>query len=145
MVGRLIRIASDRYQLNQNSEINVTPFVDVMMVLLIIFMLSLPAATVSLKLDLPPASNKGRAVQPTYVSLGPDGALFIGDKATSLARLSADLAGVVGGANPRAQRIYVRADRGVRYGAFLQVVDTLHASGFHAVGLVNEETPASAM
>ena len=138
MAGRLIQTGSTRFRLNQNSEINVTPFVDVMMVLLIVFMVALPVATTSLKLDLPPAS-KGAAGQPVFVSLQRDGTLFIGESRTSLANLPDDLRRSIGGARPTAERIYVRADRGVRYGAFMQVVSRLHSSGYHTVGLVNEE------
>jgi len=137
MAGRLIQAGSPRFRLNQNSEINVTPFVDVMMVLLIVFMVALPVATTSLKVDMPPA-GKSAGAEPTYVSLQKDGALFIGATATSLAALPVDLRATIGGPDPTAQRVYVRADRGVRYGAFMQVVSRLHASGYHAVGLINE-------
>jgi biopolymer transport protein ExbD len=137
MVGRLIQ-RPDRFQLNQNSDINVTPFVDVMMVLLIVFMVALPAATVSLKLDLPPA-GKSALAEPVYVSLQRGGALFIGDKTTTLDTLSTDLAKRVGGRNPHSERVYVRADRSVRYGDFMRVVNRLHTDGFHAVGLINEQ------
>lgn len=138
MAGRLIQAGSTRFRLNQNSEINVTPFVDVMMVLLIVFMVALPVATNSIKLDLPPAA-KGAAGQPTYVSLQRNGALFIGQAPTSLAALPADLTRIIGGAKPTSARVYVRADRGVRYGAFMAVVSRLHSSGYRSVGLINEE------
>jgi biopolymer transport protein ExbD len=138
MVGKLIQ-RPDRYRLAQNSDINVTPFVDVMLVLLIIFMVALPAATVSLKLDLPKAQRGDALTQPVYVSLQRGGALFIGERPTSLSTLAADLSRVVGGANPRGQRVYVRADKGVRYGDFVRVVSQLQLSGFHSVALVNEE------
>jgi biopolymer transport protein ExbD len=138
MAGRLLSAGPDRFRLVQNSDINVTPFVDVMMVLLIVFMVALPVATTSLKLDLPPAS-KGVATEPIYVSLQRGGALFIGDRPTTLASLPADLARTIGGSKPTAARVYVRADRGVRYGDFMRVVSCLHAGGYHAVGLVNEE------
>jgi biopolymer transport protein ExbD len=139
MTGRLLSAVPDRFRLTQNSDINVTPFVDVMLVLLIIFMVALPAATVSLKLDLPPAS-KSAAAEPTYVSLQRNGTLFIGARPTTLASLTADLASTIGGSNPTAERIYVRGDRGVRYGDFMRVVSRLHAGGYHAVGLINEAT-----
>jgi biopolymer transport protein ExbD len=138
MAGRFTP-TPDRFRLNQNSDINVTPFVDVMMVLLIVFMVSLPAATVSLKLDLPPA-QRGIAGHPIYVSLQSDGRLFIGEKATTLEALSAELSRRIGGANPQMAQVYVRADRGVRYGDFMRIINQLHARGFHAVGLVSEET-----
>jgi biopolymer transport protein ExbD len=138
MAGRLISLGPDRYRLVQNSEINVTPFVDIMLVLLIVFMVAMPMATVSLKLDLPPADGAAVGPPPTVVSLQKGGALFIGESPTSLDRLSGELARRIGGANPRAQRVYVRAERGVRYGDFVGLVSRLHQDGFHAVGLVNE-------
>ena len=138
MVGKLIT-RPDRFQLTQNSDINVTPFVDVMLVLLIIFMVAMPVATVSLKLDLPKAQSGEAPVEPIYVSLQRSGGLYIGDQPTSLSTLAADLTRRIGGSNPTAQRVYVRADQGVRYGDFVQVVSQLHVGGFHSVGLVNEE------
>ena len=137
MAGRLIQAGSARFRLNQNSDINVTPFVDVMMVLLIVFMVALPVATVSIKVDLPQAGG-GAAARPTYVSLQRGGALYIGDRPTTLEGLAADLAATVGGAHPTQAHIYVRADRGVTYGEFMAVVGQLHAGGFQSVGLVSE-------
>ena len=138
MAGKLTTSGPDRFRLAQNSEINVTPFVDVMLVLLIIFMVAIPAATSSLKLDLPLAHASAVPVEPTYVSLQRDGSLFLGDKPTSLATLSHDLAVQLGGAAPGSQQICVRADRAVRYGAFVEVVDRLQADGYRKVGLISE-------
>jgi biopolymer transport protein ExbD len=139
MAGRLVSLGSGRYQLAQNSDINVTPFVDIMLVLLIIFMVAIPAAVVAVKVDLPPAEAGIPPRLPTYVSLQKGGALFIGDRPTSLASLGVDLAGAIGGPNPTKERVYVRADKGVPYGDFMAVVNRLQASGYHAVGLVAEE------
>src|SRR3546814_19435229 len=83
-----------RFDLGQSSDINVTPFVDVMLVLLIIFMVAIPAATVSIKLDLPPAipPPPGTKVkEPILINLQPGGGLFIGEKKTTLLTLPADL------------------------------------------------------
>jgi biopolymer transport protein ExbD len=112
--------------------------VDIMLVLLIIFMVAIPAAVVAVKVDLPPASSGSPPKLPTYVSLQKDGALFIGDRPTRLATLSGDLRAVIGGSNPTKERIYVRADKGVPYGAFMAVVNRLEASGYRSVGLVSE-------
>ena len=138
MALKLMSSGPDRFRLEHNGDINVTPFVDVMLVLLIIFMVAMPMATTSLKLDLPPAKAGSASVDPTYVSLQPDGLLFLDEKPTSLATLGADLTAKLGKDATR-QEIYVRADVGVRYGAFVAVVDQLRADGFHKVGLVAEE------
>jgi biopolymer transport protein ExbD len=141
MAGKLLGGGYDRYRLVQNADINVTPFVDIMLVLLIIFMIALPVAQVSLKLDLPPAGQSD-GTPPTVVTLRRDGVLVIGETPTSLAHLSGDLSQALGGPDPKARRVYVRAETGVRYGAFVQLVSQLHHDGFHAVGLVNEEVPS---
>lgn len=116
------------------SDINVTPFVDVMLVLLIIFMVALPVATVALKLDLPPPRAAAGAA-PLVISIRTDGRLFIGDRATSLATLGADMRTSLA----EGQKVYVRADRGVRYGGFVAVIDTLREAGYDDVGLVSEQ------
>ncbi|WP_395670445.1 biopolymer transporter ExbD [Phenylobacterium sp.] len=135
-----------KFDLGQNSDINVTPFVDVMLVLLIIFMVSIPAATVSIKLDLPPAipPPPGTVVkEPVLVNIQQGGALYIADKATSLDTLPNDLAAVLRVEDPTTapteQRVYIRADRTVRYGDFMSVMNTLQGNGFYQVALINEE------
>ena len=139
MAGRLNSLESGRYAVAANADINVTPFVDIMLVLLIIFMVAIPATVVAVKVDLPPASAGAPPKLPTYVSLTRAGTLFIGDRKTSLATLASDLDGVIGGADPRRERIYVRADKGVPYGDFMAVVSRLETSGYRSVGLVAEE------
>ncbi|MCR5877832.1 biopolymer transporter ExbD [Phenylobacterium sp. J367] len=134
-----LNASGSAYALNQNAEINVTPFVDVMLVLLIIFMVAIPAATVSVKVDLPPARAAAQPqVAPTYVSVQQGGGLYIGDRPTTLATLSADLAAAIGTNDPRNERVYIRADVGVRYGDFMTVMNTLKADGFQRVALVSE-------
>src|SRR3569833_2751294 len=112
-----------RFGLSQNSNINVTLLVDVMLVLLIIFMVAIPAATVSIKLDLPPAipPPPGTKVkEPTLINIQRGGNVFIGDKATSIGTLPADLARQLTiddpATPPTEQRVYIRADRDVLYG-----------------------------
>ena len=130
-----------KFDLGQNSDINVTPFVDVMLVLLIIFMVSIPAATVSIKLDLPPAipPPPGTKVEePTLINIQVAG-LYIGDQPTTLATLPADLARKLNKPNPTEERVYIRADRTVRYGDFMQVMNTLQGNGYFQVALINED------
>ena len=135
-----------RFDLGQNSDINVTPFVDVMLVLLIIFMVAIPAATVSIKLDLPPAIPPPigtKVKEPILINLSPGGGVFIGDKATSLDTLPADLSRTLTVDDPTLpptqQRVYIRADKQVRYGDFMAVMNTLQGNGFYQVALINEE------
>jgi biopolymer transport protein ExbD len=135
-----------RFDLGQNSDINVTPFVDVMLVLLIIFMVAIPAATVSIKLDLPPAipPPPGTKVkEPILINIQAGGGLFIGETATSLATLPADLSRTLTADDPTLpptqQRVYIRADKQVRYGDFMSVMNNLQGNGFYQVALINEE------
>ena len=135
-----------KFDLGQNSDMNVTPFVDVMLVLLIIFMVSIPAATTSIKLDLPPAipPPPGTKVkEPILVNIQEGGKLFIGERPTSLDALPADLSGVLQIEDPTIppteQRVYIRADRTVRYGDFMAVMNILQGNGFFQVALINEE------
>ena len=89
-----------RFHVEANSEINVTPFVDVMLVLLIIFMVAAPLATVSVKLDLPPAEAppSPSPPKPVYISIQKNGHIFIGDFKTDVASLPDDLKKAVGNA-----------------------------------------------
>jgi len=135
-----------RFDLGQNSDINVTPFVDVMLVLLIIFMVAIPAATVSIKLDLPPAipPPPGTKVkEPILINIQAGGGVFIGEKPTSLPALPADLSRTLAADDPTLpptqQRVYIRADKQVRYGDFMTVMNTLQGNGFYQVALINEE------
>ncbi|HEX3364001.1 biopolymer transporter ExbD [Phenylobacterium sp.] len=135
-----------RFDLGQNSDINVTPFVDVMLVLLIIFMVAIPAATVSIKLDLPPAipPPPGTKVkEPILINIQAGGGVYIGEKPTSLATLPADLSRTLSADDPTLpptqQRVYIRADKQVRYGDFMSVMNTLQGNGFYQVALINEE------
>src|ERR1700742_43699 len=113
MVAKLGGGGGGRFDLGQNSDINVTPFVDVMLVVLIIFMVAIPAATVSIKLDLPPAippAPGSKVEEPVLVNIQQGGSVFIGDKATSLEGLPSDLSAVLSqkepGKAPTEQRVY---------------------------------------
>jgi TonB system transport protein ExbD (group 1) len=127
--------------IEQNSEINVTPFVDVMLVLLIIFMVAAPLASVSVKVELPtaiapPAPNPPK---PVYISIKPDGRVYVGDNETFVDSLGADLETLIGNRNPADERIFIRGDKGVRYGDFMEVMNALQDSGFYSVALVGED------
>jgi len=135
-----------KFDLGQNSDMNVTPFVDVMLVLLIIFMVSIPAATVSIKLDLPPAipPPPGTKVkEPILINIQRGGVVFIGEAPTNLDSLTRDLSTALTRDDPTLppteQRVYIRADRDVIYGDFMAVMNTLQGNGFYQVALINEE------
>jgi biopolymer transport protein ExbD len=137
-----------KYDLGNNADINVTPFVDVMLVLLIIFMVSAPLATVSIKVDLPPATppppDAPKPRDPVYISIGSNGQLNLsGRQNTDLSRLVDDLTVQLRDFDPNKpppeQTTLIRADREVLYDDFMQVVNTLQQAGFYKVGLISEE------
>jgi biopolymer transport protein ExbD len=135
-----------RYTIAQNSDINVTPFVDVMLVLLIIFMVSIPAATVSIKLDLPPAKAPPSAEKrpdPVFISImGPDD-IYIGPQKTSMDRLIGDVAAALRVSDPNTplsdQRVLVRGDKDITYADFVKVINELQQNGYLKIGLINED------
>lgn len=131
-----------KYTVQQNSDINVTPFVDVMLVLLIIFMVSIPPATVSIKLDLPPAHSPPSNVKqkdPVFISImGPED-IYIGSKKTTLEQLPGDLIVALADPHPYDQRVLLRGDKDIQYDDFVKVLNTLQQHGFLKVALINED------
>ncbi|MDP3801553.1 biopolymer transporter ExbD [Brevundimonas sp.] len=126
--------------IEQNADINVTPFVDIMLVLLIIFMVAAPLATVSIKLDLPPPPlDVVEPKEPVYVTVQTSGALFIADRPTTMETLAADVCAAQAVTNCRDERVFVRAQPDVTYDRFMTVMNALQANGFHQVGLLNED------
>jgi len=137
-----------KYDLGQNSDINVTPFVDVMLVLLIIFMVSAPLATVSIRVDLPPATEQPDDAppprDPVYISIRENGQLNLsGREDTALFRLIGDLSRQLEAFDPTQpvveQSVLIRADGQVLYNDFMEVVNLLQQNGFYKVGLISEE------
>jgi biopolymer transport protein ExbD len=131
---------------DQNAEINVTPFVDVMLVLLIIFMVSAPLATVSIRLDLPPPippdPNDPPPPPPTFISVSQGGTLYVttgeGVPAeVTLEGLDGELARRLN--NDRSERVMIRADADVPYNDFMVVMNDLQTNGWLQVGLINED------
>jgi biopolymer transport protein ExbD len=142
MAAKLSGSGGGKYAVEANSEINVTPFVDVMLVLLIIFMVAAPLASVTVKVVLPPAVAKTSTnpPKPVYISIQPDGSLFIGDFRTDLATLGEDLRKAIGNKrNPEKERIFIRADTNVLYGDFMGVMNMLQDNGFYSVALIGED------
>lgn len=130
-----------RYNVEQNSEINVTPFVDVMLVLLIIFMVAAPLASVSIEVKLPTAVAKPRPNPPTpvYISITPNGDIFLGDNPSDLASIGADLRDQIPVRSQATARIFIRGDKKVRYGDFMQLMNTLQDNSFYSVALIGED------
>ena len=120
------------------SEINVTPFVDVMLVLLIVFMVAAPLLTVGVPVDLPDAAARPLPDdnKPIEISVDQNGAIFLGDASVRLNELVARLSAVT--RNRVDARIYVRGDQSLPYGTVMQVVGTINAAGFKRVALVTE-------
>ena len=137
---------SGKYDLGQNSDINVTPFVDVMLVLLIVMMVAVPVATLAIKVDLPPATpTASKPKPPTFISIRSGGTFSIvspdrGIQQTTLDRLSADLVTNLGPDAPN-QSILIRADRDVRYSVFMSVVNQLKGDGYDKLSLITEGRP----
>jgi biopolymer transport protein ExbD len=141
MAAKLGGKRGGRYALGQNADINVTPFVDVMLVLLIIFMVSAPPSTLAIKIDLPPAipnPNEVHPKKPTYISIRDNGQILIVDAPTSLDTLARDLAAKFAVPDPRSQTVLIRADRLVRYKDFMAVVNDLQTNGYYKVALIAE-------
>src|SRR6185312_7428923 len=129
---------------SETHDINVTPFIDVILVLLIIFMVAAPLSTVDLPIDLPSstATPQKKPDKPTYVSIKPDLALAIGETAVKRVDLVREL-----DAQPDASHdkpIFLRADRSVPYGEMMGVLEILRAGGYTKVKLVAlERAPAA--
>ncbi|WP_323716689.1 TonB system transport protein ExbD [Paracoccus aminovorans] len=129
----------------ESHEINVTPFIDVMLVLLIIFMVAAPLATVDVNVDLPVsnATPAQRPDQPVYITVKPDLTLAIGNEDVPAGGLAAALSQAT--ENNREQRIFLRADREVSYGDLMGVMNTLRETGYLKIALVGlEAAPAAA-
>jgi len=128
--------------LDEVHEINVTPFIDVMLVLLIIFMVAAPLATVDIAVDLPAstAQPQPRPDKPLYLTLKADLTLLLGEQPVTREALGAALAGAASG--DKGARIFVRADRGVPYGEVMEAMNVLRNAGFLKVALVGLEKSA---
>jgi biopolymer transport protein TolR len=123
------------------SEINVTPFVDVMLVLLIVFMVTAPLLSAGVPVDLPETDAKPLAVekQPVTVTIDPDGKIFVKDDQVALDQLVAKLNAV--STQGLDERIYVRGDKAASYGTIMRVMGTINGAGFRHIALVSVQEP----
>ena len=124
------------------AEINVTPMVDVMLVLLIIFMVAAPLLTAGVPIDLP--DSKAKAIsdednKPLEVSIAKDGRIFVGETETTEERIVTILTSMTED-NPD-RRIYIRGDKGIDYGKVMKVLGTINGAGFNKVALISEAAP----
>jgi biopolymer transport protein ExbD len=126
----------------ETHEINVTPFIDVILVLLIIFMVAAPLSTVDLPIDLPSssASPQKKPDKPTYVSIKPDLALAIGENLVRRVDLVSALDALPDAGKDRP--IFLRADRAVPYGELMNVLEILRTGGYSKIKLVTLEAVA---
>ena len=143
MAGGIRESSGD--DLVENHEINVTPFIDVMLVLLIIFMVAAPLATVDVNVDLPVsnATPAQRPDQPVYVTVKPDLSLAIGNDDVSTEGLAAALGTAT--ENNKETRIFLRADKEVQYGDLMGVMNTLRETGYLKIALVGLEAAPAAV
>jgi biopolymer transport protein TolR len=120
------------------SEINVTPMVDVMLVLLIVFMVTAPLLTVGVPIDLPQtrAQQLQGDKEPLTISVDTDGKIYLQDTEIVLDEVVPKLLAIA--ANGYDQRIYVRGDRRVNYGTMMRVMGTISEAGFRRIALVTE-------
>jgi len=123
-------------------EINVTPFIDVMLVLLIIFMVAAPLATVDISVNLPTstAPEQPRPDKPVFVTIKPDLAIAVGEAVVARDALPGALDSATNGRKD--QNIFVRADKSVSYGELMGVMNVLRDAGYLKLALVGLETPA---
>jgi biopolymer transport protein ExbD len=137
------KISEGGGDLEENSEINVTPFIDVMLVLLIIFMVAAPLATVDMKVDLPQSAAQPakRDDKPVFVTLKADLSLALGNEETGRDNFVAELSRITEG--NRQTRILLRADKSVDYGELMAVMNLIQRAGYTKLGLVGlEAAPA---
>ena len=136
----------------QNSDINVTPFIDIMLVLLIIFMVALPPPTVNNNITMPPQSEKPPPPDPNnkplFVSLSSDGSVILSlgtgaDAVTNKAETMNEVPAIAAGLVPEdraTKETFIRADFDVQYNGVMQLLNKLRDAGLKKIGLVGEDT-----
>ena len=138
-----IKLRDGDEELEVNHEINVTPFIDVILVLLIIFMVAAPLATVDIAVDLPIAAapQQPRPDKPIYLTIKSNFGLLVGDEALTLEDLRPTLDRVSGA--DKDQRVFLRADKTVDYDHLMQVMNALRGAGYLKVALVGLDAGAA--
>ena len=146
MAGPITRRGRGRYR--PLAEINVTPLVDVMLVLLIVFMVAAPLMTSGVPVDLPKtaAAPLNQETEPLTVSVNPEGRIFLQDTEVQMENLVPQLQAIMQNQPPGApeRRIFVRGDRAIAYGKVMEVMGTIAAAGFTRVALLAEQPSGAA-
>lgn len=134
-----MRLGDEQDDSGEMHEINVTPFIDVMLVLLIIFMVAAPLATVDIKVDLPASTAKPqpRPEKPVFLTVKSDSQLFIGEQAVSKDQLGITLDQATN--TNKETTIFFQADKTVDYETMMDVMNALRQSGYLKIGLVGME------
>jgi TonB system transport protein ExbD (group 1) len=134
------QVSFRRHSYPPNAEINVTPFVDVMLVLLVIFMIVAPLATVTIPVELPRsiAAPTPTPVAPVTVTVQTNGTVYVGNTKTDEKDLVAML--LVATKGDRGTRILLRGDKHLEYGQLMEVMNELSDGGFSMIGLVSQQS-----
>lgn len=134
-----VKLSSSEDELEVNHEINVTPFIDVILVLLIIFMVAAPLSTVDINVDLPASTAQPvqRPDKPLFLTIKSDLSLVLGEDPVN----RGSIAGALDAAtrSDKEQRVFVRADKKVAYGDVMETMNLLRAAGYLKIGLVGLE------
>jgi TonB system transport protein ExbD (group 1) len=143
-VGVSLQQSSSEDEMTQVSDINVTPFIDVILVLLIIFMIAAPLATVDIAVDLPAstATKQPRPDKPIFVTMKADRTLAIGNDPISRIGLAGSLDAIT--SSDRTKRLFVRADKTVPYGDVMTLMNDLRTAGYLKIALVGLESAGGA-
>ncbi|MCJ2134993.1 TonB system transport protein ExbD [Methylobacterium sp. J-026] len=136
--------SGDDGDLSENADINITPFIDVILVLLIIFMVAAPLSTVTVPVELPTSNAKPQPhpSKPIFLSVRADLSLALGEEPVARPALAAALDAAANGS--KEERIFLRSDKGVPYGELMQVMNLLRAAGYLKIGLVGLEDATGA-
>jgi biopolymer transport protein ExbD len=134
-----IKLNTSDADLEENHDINVTPFIDVILVLLIIFMVAAPLSTVDVNVDLPASSAQPaqRPDKPLFVTIKADRTFTLGEQPVTRETLGAALDAAT--SNDKTQRVFVRGDKSVAYGEVMEMMNTLRSAGYLKIALVGLE------
>ena len=142
-MGMRLKPRASEDDLEVQHEINVTPFIDVILVLLIIFMVAAPLATVDIGVNLPAstAPEQPRPDKPVFVTIKPDQTIAVGETVVALEQLAGALDAATNGRKD--ETVFVRGDKTLSYGGLMEVMNTLRDAGYLKLALVGLEQPAA--